>query len=47
MDFDFHCERFQFEDEGEQVKVAIKHNPSRQWIVIVQNGEEGVRQLVS
>ena len=43
MDFDFHCKRFQFKDESEPVKVTIKDNPSRQWIVIVQDGEEGVR----
>ena len=43
MDFDFHCKPFHFKDASQPVKVAIKVDPSKQWIVIVQDGEEGVR----
>ena len=44
MEFDFYCSKpFHFKDEIQPVRVAVKYDISKQWIVIVQSGEEGVR----
>jgi predicted outer membrane repeat protein len=43
MEFNFYCSKpFHFKDEIQPVRVAIKHDTSKQWIVIIQSGVEGV-----